>query len=317
MDDLIVTNRPTTGVGSQEYGQAFATALRRKHPAGVQNALSVGRRDAGGYLVPDEFDQKIIKALESENVMRKIARVIRTESGERRIPVVDLEGEAAWVDENEELPESDDKFGQISLNSYKAGTLIKVSEELLHDSVFDLEAHIADSFAKRIGRLEEEAFINGDGKGKPTGFLRDAQTVKTEGTAMTTDDMIDLIHSLDRSYRKKAVFLANDNTIRELRKLRDAEGQYIWQPSLTEGEPDLFLGYRFYASQNMPDIAPGAKAVAFGDFSFYWIADREGRIIQRLDELYAIYGQVGFKLTSRVDGKLVLPEAVKVLVIKE
>jgi HK97 family phage major capsid protein len=291
--------------------------MRNKNSYDVQNALRIGEKEEGGYLVPDEFEQRIIEALQEENIFRTLANVIQTSHGERKIPVVASHGTAAWVDENEEIPEGDDKFGIVTLGAHKLATLIKVSEELLQDSVFNLESYIAKEFARRIGRAEEEAFITGNGTGRPTGILTSGEAVTTAGAAITADEVIDFYHSLKEPYRKTAVFITNDQTVKTLRKLKDANGQYIWQPGLQSGTPDTILGKPFKTSVYMPNIASDAKVLAFGDFSYYWVADRQGRAFQRLNELFAVTGQVGFKATQRVDGKLTLPEAVKVLKIKE
>ena len=199
--------------------------------------------------------------------------------------------------------------------------MIKVSEELLNDSVFDLESYIAREFARRIGTKEEEAFFTGDGTGKPLGILAASGGAETgvtaaSATAVTADELMDLFYSLKSPYRKNAVWILNDSTIKAIRKLKDNNGQYLWQPSLVAGTPDTILGRPVKTSTYMPAIAAGAKTIAFGDFSYYWIADRQGRSFKRLNELYAANGQVGFLGSQRVDGKMILPEAVKVLVQK-
>ena len=135
-------------------------------------------------------------------------------------------------------------------------------------------------------------------------------------TAVTADELMDLYYSLKSPYRKKSVWVLNDSTIKAIRKLKDNNGQYLWQPSLTAGAPDMILGRPIKTSAYMPAIAAGAKTIAFGDFSYYWIADRQGRSFKRLNELFAATGQVGFLASQRVDGKMILAEAVKVLVQK-
>jgi HK97 family phage major capsid protein len=196
--------------------------------------------------------------------------------------------------------------------------MIKVSEELLNDSVFNLEAYIAKEFARRIGAKEEEAFFIGDGSGKPTGIFNATGgatlgVTAATATAITADEIIDLMYSLKSPYRKNAVFVTNDATVKVIRKLKDGNGQYIWTPSLVAGTPDTILNKPVKTSAYVPTIASSAKTIAFGDFGYYWVADRQGRSFQRLNELYAATGQVGFKATQRVDGKLILPEAIKVL----
>lgn len=310
-----------TGRASDEYRKNFWDAMRSKFPnPAVVNALQVGTETEGGYLVPDEFERTLVEALEEENFFRRIATVIHSNSGDRKIPVVASKGSAAWIDEEGTYGESDDAFGQISLGAYKLGTLIKVSEELLNDSAFPLEPYITREFARRIGTKEEEAFFTGDGSGKPTGIL--AATggadvgVTTTGASITADDVIDLYYSLRVPYRKKAKWIMNDATVNALRKLKDTTGQYLWEPSLVAGTPNKILGCEVITSPFMPGIAAGEKSIAFGDFSYYWIADRTGRTFKRLNELYAATGQVGFIGNQRVDGKLILPEAIKVLKLK-
>ena len=311
-----------TGRATDEYRQNFWDMMRSKTPMPqVVNALQIGTDSEGGYLVPDEYERILVEALEEENVFRQLAKVIRTSSGDRKIPVVATKGTASWIDEEGAYLESDDSFGQVSIGAYKVGTMIKVSEELLNDSVFDLESYIAKEFARRIGAKEEEAFFTGDGSGKPLGVLAAAGGAETgvtaaSATAITADELIDLFYSLKAPYRRNAVWVLNDSTIKAIRKLKDNQGQYLWQPSLTTGAPDLLLGKPVRTSAYMPAIAADAKTVAFGDFSYYWIADRQGRSFKRLNELYAATGQVGFLASQRVDGKLVLPEAIKVLAQK-
>ncbi len=127
---------------------------------------------------------------------------------------------------------------------------------------------------------------------------------------------MDLFYSLRAPYRRNAVFLMNDSTIKAIRKLKNLSGDYLWQPSVQTGEPDRLLGRPIYTSTFMPEIESGAKVIAFGDMSYYWIADRTARTFKRLDELYAPTGQVGFLGAERVDGKLILPEAIKILAMK-
>ena len=311
-----------TGRATDEYRQNFWDMMRSKTPMSqVINALQIGTDSEGGYLVPDEYERILVEALEEENVFRQLAKVIRTSSGDRKIPVVATKGTASWIDEEGAYLESDDAFGQVSIGAYKVGTMIKVSEELLNDSVFDLEAYISREFARRIGAKEEEAFFTGDGSGKPLGVLAATGGAETgvtaaSATAITADELIDLFYSLKAPYRRNAVWVLNDSTIKAIRKLKDNQGQYLWQPSLTAGAPDLLLGKPVRTSAYMPAIAADAKTVAFGDFSYYWIADRQGRSFKRLNELYAATGQVGFLASQRVDGKLILPEAIKVLAQK-
>lgn len=312
----------STGRASKGYKKNFWNAMRRKQMTPeMVNALQIGTDSEGGYLVPDEYEKTLVEALEEENIFRKLAHVISTSSGDRKIPVVASKGSASWVDEEGTIPDSDDAFNQVSIGAYKLGTLIKVSNELLNDSVFNLESYISKEFARRIGSKEEDAFFNGNGTGKPVGIFNatggaEVGVTAASATAITADEIIDLFYSLKAPYRKNAVWILNDATIKAIRKLKDNNGNYLWQPSLTVGTPDTILGRPVYTSSYVPTIAAGAKTIAFGDFSYYWIADRAGRNFKKLTELYAANDQTGFVATQRVDGKLILPEAIKVLKMK-
>ena len=312
----------STGRASKGYKKNFWNAMRRKQMTPeMVNALQIGTDSEGGYLVPDEYEKTLVEALEEENIFRKLAHVISTSSGDRKIPVVASKGSASWVDEEGTIPDSDDAFNQVSIGAYKLGTLIKVSNELLNDSVFNLESYISKEFARRIGSKEEDAFFNGNGTGKPVGIFNatggaEVGVTAASATAITADEIIDLFYSLKAPYRKNAVWILNDATIKTIRKLKDNNGNYLWQPSLTAGTPDTILGRPVYTSSYVPTIAASAKTIAFGDFLYYWIADRAGRNFKKLTELYAANDQTGFVATQRVDGKLILPEAIKVLKMK-
>lgn len=309
-----------TGRAADQYRRTFWNAMRQKNFYDVENALQVGTDSEGGYLVPDEFEQTLVEALEEENFFRNIATVIQTSSGDRKIPVVASKGEAAWIDEEGAFVESDETFGQVSIGAYKVGTMIKVSDELLNDSAFNLEAYISKEFGRRIGSKEEEAFFVGNGTGKPTGIFNAtggaSDGTKTSTTTIAFDDVMDLFYSVKSPYRKKAVWVLNDTTVKALRKLKDNNGNYIWQPSVQTGQPDMILNRPYHTSAFVPEIAAGKKVMAFGDFSYYWIADRQGRSFKRLNELYAANGQVGFLASQRVDGKMILAEAVKTMTMK-
>lgn len=307
-----------TGRASAAYKAAFWNSMRGLSTPEVRNDLKIGSDPEGGYLVPDEFERTLVEALQEEDIFRKYATIITTSSGDRKIPLVAARGEASWVEEEGKIPDSDDTFGQITIGAHKLATLIKVSEELLNDSAFNMESYISRAFAKRIGTKEEEAFIVGDGTGKPIGLLADSGGAELGVTTATAtdiklDEVLDLFYALRAPYRNKAIFMMHDLTVKAIRKLKDANGQYLWQPSIKEATPDTILGRPLVTSVYMPELVAEAKTIMFGDFSYYWIADRQGRIFRRLNELYAETGQVGFLATQRVDGRLTLPEAVKYL----
>lgn len=324
-----ITNKPNNthtgevkkGTASAEYSKAFWNSIRNRNFYDVRNDLSVGTDSEGGYLVPDEFENTLVKALESENIFRKLATVIKTSNGDRKIPIVTSKGEANWVDENGTYTPSDDVFGQTVLSAHKLSTAIKISEELINDSAFDMTSYISREFARRMGAKEEEAFFVGDGVGKPTGIFASSGGAEIGATAQTSaitfDDVMEIFYSLRSPYRKNAVWVLNDSTVKALRKLKDSNGNYIWQPSVSAGIPDTIFNRPYYTSSYIPELKAGNKVMAFGDFSYYWISDRQGRSFKRLNELFAMTGQIGFIASQRVDGKLTLSEAVKVLDIRK
>ena len=307
-----------SATGTEEYSKAFWDMMRAKgdHVA-VTNALSIGVDTDGGFTVPDEFERQLVQGLEENNIFRRMAHVIRTSSGTRKIPIANDTMEASWIDEGEEIPETATKFGQTTLSAYKLGAMIKVSNELLNDSAFNIAGYIAERFGIAMGNAEENAFINGDGDKKPTGLLADTGA-KVGVTAanedvVSFDEIFQLYYSLKAPYRRKAAFLCNEALVLQLMTLKDKNDNYIWKPSLDVAKPDTILGRPIYTSAFMPGLASGNKALAFGDFSYYWVADRQNRTFRRLNELYARTDQVGFLTTQRVDGRLILPETVKVL----
>lgn len=312
------------GRASDSYRDAFWNQARAKNGSisyEVRNALQEGVDSEGGYLVPDEFERTLVQSLENETIVRQHATVITTESGSRKIPIVTEKGTASWVEEEGIIPDGDDVFGQQQIDAHKVGTIIKVSEELLNDSAFDLESYFSAEFTRRIGDKEEESFFTGNGVKKPLGVLADEGGAEigittASATAITADDIVDLFYSLKAPYRKKAIWVLNDATVAAIRKLKDENGQYLWQPALHDGDHETLLGKRIYTSPFMPELQAGQKSVLFGDFTYYWIGDREGITFKRLNERFADSGQVGFLATKRLDGKLILPEAMKVLKMK-
>ena len=308
-----------TGRASDEYKKALLQAMRTNFRQ-ISNVLQEGIDPQGGYLVPDEYDKRLIDILTEENVMRTLGTNITT-SGEHKINIAATKPAAAWIEEGGTLTFGDATFDQIILDAHKLHVAIKVTEELLYDNAFNLENYILTQFGKALSNAEEDAFINGTGIGQPLGILAEtggAQVGVTSAssTKVTADEIINLVYSLKRPYRKNAVFLANDVCVAELRKLKDNNGQYLWQPSLQAGEPDRVLGYKVYTSPYFPVPTAGGTAVAFGDFSYYNIGDRGTRSFAELKELFAGNGMIGFVAKERVDGKLVLPEAIKLLQMK-
>ena len=301
-----------SGRASDEYKDAMLVALRSNFKR-VSNVLQEGVDSDGGYLVPEEYDSRLIDVLDEENIMRKLGHKITT-SGQHKINIAATKPAASWIEEGGALSFGDATFDQILLDAHKLHVAIKVTEELLYDNAFGLENYIITEFGKALANAEEDAFLNGDGVGKPTGVFAETgggDVVETLTAALKSDDILTLVYALKRPYRKNASFIINDKNLALIRKLKDNTGAYIWQPSYQAVEPDKILGYDVYTSAFAPE-----DAIAFGDFSYYNIGDRGTRSFSELRELFAGNGMIGYVAKERVDGKLILPEAVKITKLK-
>lgn len=278
-------------------------------------SLNIGTDAKGGYLVPQTFADTIIEKQSERSPMRSVATVSTSMSTEN-LPVEGDDVTASWVDEEGTYAESDPTIGQVTLDAYKAGCIVKVTDEALQDTVPAIEGYVAMKFSKATTKAEEAAFVSGNGTGKPTGVLNTAETGVTaaSATAFTADEIIGLKYALDEDYEVNASWMMNRNTLKMVRLLKDGNGDYIWSKGFN-GEPDTLDGKPIIINKHMPDVAASAAPIAFGDFSYYHIKDRSMMTLKRLDEKYADTGHVGFRVDKRVDGKLVLAEAVQKLVM--
>ena len=300
------------GRAADAYKAAMLDALRSGFKR-VSNVLQEGVDTDGGYLVPEEYDNRLIDVLDEENIMRKLGTRITT-SGEHKINIAATKPAASWIEEGGALSFGDATFDQILMDAHKLHVAIKVTEELLYDNAFGLENYIITQFGKALANAEEDAFLNGDGVGKPLGLFAASgggQIAETLTAAVKADDIINLVYALKRPYRKNASFIMNDKNIAAIRKLKDNNGAYIWQPSAQAGEPDRLFGYPVHTSAYAPE-----DAIAFGDYKYYNIGDRGTRSFKQLTELFAGNGMIGYVAKERVDGKLILPEAVQILKLK-
>ena len=308
--------------GTGEYRSALNNYIRggsARLTNAEARALSIGSDPAGGYLTFDEFEKALVEKLRQANVMRQLATIIST-GGDRQIPVENALGSASWTTEGSSYSESDTSYDRVTLSAYKLTRICKASEELVQDSIFDLNAHLINQFSKSFGIAEETAFANGSGTNQPYGIVNRATLGKSFASASvcTGDELIDVYHALGVAYRNspKCAWLMADSTAKMIRKLKQTlttgygdDNQYLWQPGLQAGQPDMLLGKPVYISSGMPTIASAAKVIVFADFSYYWIADRGNRVLQVLLEKYADTGQIGYRMHERVDGNLTVTEA--------
>lgn len=270
-----------------EYDIQFWNAMRSKKTR--EDVLDKGRDvSTGTYSMPNAAARKVMAAIEKESDFRKIATVIRAYKNGYKIFAKDCKDKAEFVAEGAAIPvyESAGDFNENTIESHKLASIVKL----------------------------DEAFINGTGKEEPTGILNDENGADTALTAETLnyDAVIDLYFSVDKEYRKNGIWLMNDKTALTLRKLKDADGNYLWNPA-----SDTILGKQVILSEFMPDIESGAKPIVFGDFSYYWIVGRKSVSVRTLLEKYVLYDQIGYLAFEFLDGKLVRKEAIKVIKMAE
>jgi HK97 family phage major capsid protein len=231
-----------------------------------------------------------------------------------RIFAKDSNDIAQWVAENEAIPIYDgiEDFTINTVDSWKLAALVKMDEAFIHDTSFDIENYLIKRFAKNFGRAEDNAFINGNGTEMPTGILNATGGAEVSATIdeITYDDVISLYFSVKPEYRKNAVWLMNDVTALALRTLKDSAGNYLWRDS-----DDTILGKKVIMTEFMPDAESGSKPIAFGDFSYYWVIGRRPIGVRTLTEKFAALDQLGYLAYEFLDGKLIRPEAVKVIQI--
>ncbi|ADK81609.1 phage major capsid protein [Sediminispirochaeta smaragdinae] len=274
--------------------------LMEHHKEVEGRALSVGTDSTGGYTVPDEMASGIVDAMKQFNGPRQSrAEVITTTNGrDIQIPTGnDTENVGEILSENTAAGEKDLTFGSKNLYAYMfSSKIIRVSYQLLQDSGVDIEAYLRAKIAERIGRATSAYFTTGTGSEQPQGIVTGSVLGKTAAAAgaLSYDEVIDLIHSIDPSYRLNAELMFNDGTLKAFKKLKDSQGRPLWLPGVALREPDTINGYKYIINQNMAGMEAGEKAVLFGDMSAFKIRDVTGGIILRLTERYAEYAQVGF-----------------------
>jgi len=291
-------------------------------------AQSVGTDSAGGYTVPQDFSGEIDRSMKMWGPMwdAEIVRELNTSNG-REIdwPTVDdtaktgrIKAENAAVDDD---GTDDVAFGEKKLNAYVYDTgMVRVPIELLQDSAFDIEALMNDLFGERLGRLANEVLTTGDGSSKPQGIVPVAASgkVATSATALDADEIIDLLHSVDPAYRSspRVRWMMNDTTMAAIRKLKDGQGNYLWQMGdVRTGEPNTLLGHPYSINQAMANPAASARPIIFGDFSRYVVRKVLGFQVLTLRERYAENFQVGMVGFKRFDGELLNTAAVKAMVM--
>ncbi len=296
---------------STEYRSAYTQFLQTGDTTELR-AMSIGVDANGGYLAPTDLDNSIMRALPDIAVIRKYAKVLNLRH-DREIPISNNRGSVYWKGEAEAFEESTPTYDKMALTAYKLTYLVKLSEELIADSGYDLFGELATNYADLAGEAQDIKFCQGTGNNEIGGLIAGSSLGLTAAStlAFTADELIDFQYSLKKQYRNKATWIGATDTAKVIRKMKDSQGRYIWQAALTAGQPDNLLGRPFEETLGMPTIAAGATPLIFGDLKYYTIAQRGSRSVQRLNELYATSGQVGYRVFERLDGSVMLSDAIK------
>lgn len=298
-------------VSKADYARDFWDYTKGYVPA--EDVLHKGNvTNGGGYMLPGNTDDKYEKAIAKESVFRSLASVYTDYNGASSIFAYDSDDTAEFVPEfgSIDVKSVADDFTKISVNTHKVATLLKASSEFVHDASFDFEGYLVKRLAKAFAKTEDAGFVTGDGEDEPIGILDDTDGAEVGVTteSLAYDDVISLFFSVDKDYRKNAVWMMNDDTALTLRTLKDENGNYLWNQA-----NDTILGKPVVICNDMPDADDGEKPIAFGDFSYYWIVKRSPVSVRTLKELFVTNGMIGYLAHEFLDGKLVRKDAVKVI----
>ena len=310
-------NKDNEFTAYSSYERAFWNVIRNKEEdfSAFDPHLSVGY----GIPLPQPNIVEFFKKLREKDFFRRYATVVEIRAGRGHIWAIDSEEPATFQSAGDEYPleELRQLFNRKEIDTHKVVTLTRIHENFVLDENFDIEQYLPNHIARRIGKAEENAFINGNGVKTPIGILDDDNGAKTgviseSSSAITYDELISLYFSLDKDYRSNAIWVMNDKTALQVRKLKDEDGNLLWNK-----DKDMIMGKKVVISNYMPDIEAGKKCVAFGDFSYYWIINESNFTIKVLSNYYAAQQMVGYLSNFYLDGKLLRSEAIKVLKIKE
>lgn len=305
----------------------FLTGERRTYELRLPTAVERRTLLDSSTPLPTSFVGQLYRYLvDTSSIRQTNPTVYSTSSGEQlMVPRSTAEGQATWTGENVVLSPGDPTLSSVTLGAHKVAKLIQVSSELLQDTGFDVVGFMAESAGRNLGIAVDAAYVNGTGTNQPMGFLGSAVValaaatgvgstvgLPTSGAVVGADVFIELYHSIIPQYRPRASWVMNDSTIKEVRKLKDTTGQYIWQPALVAGQPDTILGRPVYADPHMPVIGPTVTPVAFGDFGGYFIRDVTPIRFERSDDFAFNADLVSFRAIYRTDGQLGDTQAVKV-----
>lgn len=337
---LLKKARPMLGrdgansVAALEHKEAFDAYVRsgddRALRAMESKAMSYGSGQDGGYLVPDETEAEIGKRLTALSPIRSIASVRKVSGAVLKKPFALTGPATGWVGETAARPQTaSPTLSELSFPTMELYAMPAATASLLEDSAVDLDQWIAGEIEAAFAEQEGAAFVSGDGVNKPRGFLDYPQVHEADWSwgnlgyvptgvsgalpaSNASDVLIDLVYALKAGYRQNAAWVMNRKTQAAIRKLKDADGNYLWQPPATPGSRAMLMGFPLIEAEDMPNIAADEPAIAFGDFSrSYLVVDRTG--VRVLRDPYSAKPYVLFYTTKRVGGGVQDFDAVKLL----
>jgi len=328
--------RPQLAAGADYHAphrKAFDAYLRSGDDDGLRGlefegkSLNTAVAAEGGYLVDPQTSETILSVLDSTASIRAVANVVAVEATSFDVLVDHTEMGHGWANETGSVAETDTpQIDRISIPLHELSALPKASQRLLDDSAFDVEGWLANRIADRFARAEAAAFVSGDGVDKPRGFLSRPAVdndvwswgnlgyvpTGVDGDLNGPDTIVDLVYALGAEYRARATFVMNSRTAGVVRKLKDADGRFLWSDGLAAGEPARLMGYPVLIAEDMPEIGTGADAIAFGDFrAGYTVAERPDLRILR--DPFSAKPHVLFYATKRVGGDVSDFKAIKLL----
>jgi HK97 family phage major capsid protein len=300
------------------YERAFSKFLRRDDSPELRAAMNKGTASQGGYLVPETWGNELISSLVAQSPVLGLARQFQTSSGEPfHIPVVNYVStplqrpnlQSALIAEAGSYAETEDTLTEVKFSAFKYGTVAKVSDELIRDSLFNVDQFIREQAAKTLGYTVGSLIATGDGSSKPTGYNTSTNTVTAaSASVITADELISVQHQVGVPYRNNAVWVMSDSALQAARKLKDSYGRYILQSdwaTSAPGAPSVLLGKPVFVDPFLPTVATGNAHTAYGDFSVGVGVRRVAGInIKPLLELYAGNGQIGYRIDLSFDSKL-------------
>jgi len=280
------------------YRVAFENRLRTNQLGDVDDYnLKLAKLKNNSYPLPYSFKGDYTEHLAHENLFRRFGTVIHTEIEEGTVVCMDVMPEPEIIDENQSYQI---RYPSLRSRSHKLAMMGKIPCHFVEDTRFDLAGYVYREFGHSFGRAEENVCLNGVGITEPKGLLHSAEIGVTAST-LTADAVIELFFSLDKQYRKNAVWVMNDETAMTLRMLKDSAGNFLWRST-----DDTIFSHTVVISNYIND-----STIVFGDLSYYWLIERQPLAVRPLNELYAQESCLGLAASERIDGKLVRSEAVK------